>query len=134
MSTGIPHASVSAIGPLTGGEFLMLLHWFADTNSVPEVLGIKGLSRLTRLSLVLGEDLGTRRTIEPFFNYYRTPKDGIVSPEVWTEVLSLREYQILTPLPVDEPMPPEELEERRRSFYRRSRYIFYQTTRRSHRA
>ena len=113
MSTGIPHATVSATGPLTRAEFLLLLYWFADTNTVPEVVGIKGLSRLTRLSLILGEDLGAPQTIAPFFRYYRTPNGGIVSPEVWTELLSLRAYQVLEPLPLEEPMPAEEIEERR---------------------
>jgi hypothetical protein len=113
VSTGIPRADVRAIGPLTRGEFLMLLYWFADTNAVPEVVGITGLSRLTRLSLILGEELGMHRTIEPFFNYYRTPQGGIASPEVWGEVLALRDYQVLETFSVDEPMPKEEIDERR---------------------
>lgn len=113
MSTGIPHATISATGPLTRAEFLMLLYWFADTNSVPEVVGIRGLSRLTRLSLILGEDLGARRAIEPFFQYYRTPSGGIASPEVWRDLLSLRAYQVLEPVFLSEPMPPEEIDERR---------------------
>lgn len=98
---------------MTRGDFLLLLYWFADTNAVPEVAGIKGLSRLTRLSLILGEELGLRRTIQPFFDYHRTPSGGIASPEVWSELLALRDYQALKALPADEPMPSEETEERR---------------------
>lgn len=113
MSVGIPEATISATGPMTRGDFLMQLYWFADTSAVPEVVGVKGLSRLTRLALILGEDLGLRRTIDPFFNYYRTPPGGVASPELWTELLALRAYQVLKPLPAGEPMPPEEIEERR---------------------
>jgi hypothetical protein len=98
---------------MTRGDFLLLLYWFADTNAVPEVNGITGLSRLTRLSLILGEELGLRGTIEPFFEYHRAPAGGIASPEVWAELLALRAYQILTPLPSDDPLPAEEIEERR---------------------
>ena len=113
MSTGIPRADVRAIGPLTRGEFLMLLFWFADTSAVPEVVGITGLSRLTRLSLILGEELGMRRTIDPFFDYHRTPQGGIASPEIWGELLALRNYQVLTTFSADGPMPAEEIDERR---------------------
>jgi len=98
---------------MTRGDFLLLLYWFADTNAVPEVAGIKGLSRLTRLSLILGEELGHRKSIEPFFEYHRTPSGGIASPEVWAELLALRDYQVLKPLPADDPLPAEEIEERR---------------------
>jgi len=98
---------------MTRGDLLLLLYWFADTNRVPEVMGIKGLSRLTRLSLILGDKLGLRRTIDPFFEYHRTPAGGIASADVWSELLALRAYQVLKPLPSDEPMPPEEIEERR---------------------
>jgi len=98
---------------MTRGDFLLLLYWFADTNAVPEVEGIKGLSRLTRLSLILGEELGLKGTIEPYFEYHRTPSGGVASPEVWTELLALRDYQVLKPLPADDPLPPEEIEERR---------------------
>ena len=98
---------------MTRGDLLLLLYWFADTNRVPEVMGIKGLSRLTRLSLILGDKLGLRRTIDPFFEYHRTPAGGIASADVWSELLALRAYQVLTPIPTDEPMPPEEIEERR---------------------
>jgi hypothetical protein len=98
---------------MTRGDFLLLLHWFADTYSVPEVVGIQGLSRLTRLSLILGEELGLKGTLEPFFEYHRTPSGGIASAEVWTELLALRDYQVLKPLRADDPLPPEEIEERR---------------------
>jgi hypothetical protein len=113
MSTEVPPATIKLTGPLTRGDFLLLLYWFADTGAVPEVAGIKGLSRLTRLSLILGEELGLRHTIEPFFEYHRTPSGGIASTEVWDELLALRAYQVLKTLREDEPMPPEEIEERR---------------------
>ena len=113
MSAGIPDATISATGPLTRGDFLVQLYWFADTSAVPEVVGIKGLSRLSRLSLILGEEMGFSHTIDPFFHYYRTPSGGIASPELWTELLALRAYQVLKPLPAGEPMPPDETEERR---------------------
>ncbi len=114
MSAEVPQATISLTGSMTRGDFLLLLHWFADTNAVPEVLGIKGLSRLMRISLLIGEELGLRRTIRPFFHYHRTPAGGIASPEVWAELLALRAYQVLRPMAVDgEPMPPEEIEERR---------------------
>jgi hypothetical protein len=98
---------------MTRGDFLLLLYWFADTSAVPLVVGITGLSRLTRLSLILGEELGLKGTIEPFFEYHRTPSGGIASPEVWAELLALRDYQVLKPLRADDPAPAEELEERR---------------------
>ncbi len=113
MSAGIPGATIGTTGPLTRGDFLVQLFWYADTNAVPEVVGIKGLSRLARLSLIIGEELGLSRTIEPFFQYHRTPSGGIASPELWTELLALRAYQVLKPLPAGEPLPPEEIEERR---------------------
>lgn len=113
MSAGIPEATISTTGPLTRGDFLVQLYWYADTSAVPEVVGIKGLSRLARLSLILGEELGLDRTIDPFFHYHRTSSGGIASPELWTELLALRAYQVLKPLPTGEPMPPEETEERR---------------------
>ena len=113
MSTEVPQSTIRISGPMTRGDLLLLLCWFADTNSVPEVRGIKGLSRLTRLSLILGDELGLRRTIQPFFEYHRTPSGGIASPEVWSELLALRAYQVLQPLRADEPTPPEEIEERR---------------------
>ena len=113
MSTAVPPATIRLTGPWTRGDFLLLLHWFADTYAVPEVRGIAGLSRLTRLSLILGEELGLRETIDPFFDYHRTPSGGVASAEVWTEFLALRNYQVLSSLPTDEPMPPEELSERR---------------------
>lgn len=113
MSTGIPAATIAAAGPLTRGDFIVQLYWFADTNAVPEVIGIRGLSRLTRIAMILGEDLGVSRTIQPFFTFHRTPAGGIASPELWTELLALRAYQVLKPLPAGEPMPLEEIEERR---------------------
>jgi hypothetical protein len=114
VSTAVPPSTIRLTGPLTRGDFLMLLYWFADTNAVPEVAGIKGLSRLTRLSLILGEELGLKNTIDPFFEYHRTPSGGVASPEVWTELLALRDYQVLKALPEgDEAMPREEIEERR---------------------
>lgn len=113
MSTGIPHADISARGPLSRADFLALLYWYADTRAVPEVRGIVGLSRLTRLALILGEDTGLSREIQPFFTFHATPNGGVASREVWTELLALRDYQVIQPLPGDEPMPPEELKERR---------------------
>ena len=113
MSTAVPPSTIRLSGPMTRGDFLLLLHWFADTRAVPEVVGIQGLSRLTRLSLILSEELGLKGTIEPFFEYHRTPSGGIASPEVWSELLALRDYQVLKPLPADDPLPSEEIEERR---------------------
>lgn len=113
MSGSIPHANIAAQGPLTRGDFLMLLFWFADTRAVPEVVGIRGLSRLTRLALIFGEETGLGREIKPFFTFHPTPKGGIASPEVWSELLALRAYQVVAPQPADEIPPPEELDERR---------------------
>jgi hypothetical protein len=113
VSTTVPPSTIRLTGPLTRGDFLLLLYWFADTNAVPEVAGIRGLSRLTRLSLIFGEELGLRRTIQPFFEYHATPSGGIASEDVWSELLALRNYQVLKPLPDDDSMPPEEIEERR---------------------
>ena len=113
MSTEVPPSPIRLTGPLTRGDFLLLLFWFADTNAVPETNGIRGLSRLTRLSLILGEELGLRQTIQPYFEYHATPSRGIASPEVWDELLAMRAYQVLRTFHADEPMPPEEIEERR---------------------
>ena len=113
MSSEVPASTIRLTGPMTRGDFLLLLYWFADTGAVPQVAGIEGLSRLTRISLILGEELGLSRTIEPFFEYHRTPSGGIASKEVWDELLALRAYQVLKPLQADEPMPPEEIQERR---------------------
>lgn len=113
MSTGIPQAEISARGPLSRADFLALLYWYADTRAVPEVLGICGLSRLTRLAAVLGEETGLSREIRPWFTFHATADGGIASPEVWTELLALRDYQVLMPLPADLPMPAEEVAERR---------------------
>lgn len=113
MSTGIPQAEISQRGPVSRADFLALLHWFADTRGVPEVLGIRGLSRLTRLAVILGDETGFSKEIQPFFTFHATPSGGIASVDVWTELLALRAYQVLEPLPADEPMPAEEVKERR---------------------
>jgi len=113
LSTAVPPSTIKLSGPMTRGDFLLLLYWFADTNAVPQVAGIEGLSRLTRLSLILGEELGLKGTIDPFFEYHRTPSGGVASPEVWAELLALRDYQVLKPLAADNPLPAEEIEERR---------------------
>ena len=113
MSSSIPHANIAAQGPLTRGDFLMLLYWYADTRAVPEVVGIRGLSRLTRLALLFSDETGLGREIKPFFTFHATPKGGIASPELWAELLALRAYQVIQPVPADEAPPPEELDERR---------------------
>jgi hypothetical protein len=112
LSSGIPHANIAATGPLTRGDFLMLLYWFADTRAVPYPQGIAGLSRLTRLALILGDETGLNREIEPFFTFRPTPQGGIASEEVWTELLSLRAYQVLQPLRAEDPAAGEETTER----------------------
>jgi len=112
-TTTIPQAPIAMTGPLTRGDFLMQLYWFADTRAVPEVIGIAGLARLTRLALILGVEAGAAREIQPFFGFHRTPQGGVASADVWSELLSLRAYQVLTTMDADEPMPGEELEERR---------------------
>ena len=113
MSGTIPHANIAATGPLTRGDFLMLLYWFADTNAVPDVLGIRGLSRLTRLALILGRETGLDREIQPYFTFHATPDGGVACLEIWAELLALRSYQIVQPDVTGEAMPPEELAERR---------------------
>ena len=113
MSSEVPSAPISLTGPLTRGDFLMQLYWFADTGAVPDVAGIRGLSRLTRLSLILGDELGLTRTMKPFFEYHRTPSGGLASVDVWSDLLALRAYQILSPQRELEPMPPEETGERK---------------------
>ena len=114
MSTStIPQAPIAMSGPLTRGDFLMQLYWFADTRAVPEVNGIAGLSRLTRLALILGAESGLAREIQPFFAFHRTPQGGVASADVWSELLALRAYQVITTFDADEPMPAEELEERK---------------------
>ena len=113
MSTGIPQAEISQMGPLSKADFLALVHWFADTKAVPDVRGICGLSRLTRLALIVGEDTGLSREITPFFTFHATPNGGVASADLWAEHLALRAYQVLVPLPADEPMPAEEIKERR---------------------
>ena len=113
MSSAIPHSNVTATGPMTRGDLLMMLYWFSDVNSIPEVYGIAGLSRLTRLALILGAETGMDREIQPYFSFHATPAGGIASPELWSEHLGLRAYQIITPLPTGEALPAEELAERR---------------------
>ena len=114
MSTGsIPHAPIAMAGPLTRGDFLMQLYWFSDFLSVPDVRGIAGLSRLTRMALVLGEESGLAREIDPWFTFHGTPSGGIASQDVWSGLLALRAYQVIQPLPSPDPMPEEELSERR---------------------
>lgn len=113
MASTIPHSNITATGPMTRGDFLLMLYWYADTNAVPNVVGIRGLSVLTRLALILGSEEGLDRVIKPFFTFHATPNGGVASADVWTELLGLRAYQIVVPLPVDEPMPAEELTERR---------------------
>ena len=112
MSSGIPQATIAATGPLTRGDFLMLLYWNADTRAVPNVRGIAGLARLTRLALILGEATGLAHEIQPYFTFHPTPQGGIASGDIWTELLSLRAYQVLKPLPEVIPAPAEERTER----------------------
>jgi hypothetical protein len=109
----IPQAPTAMTGPLTWGDFLAQLYWFADSRAVPEVIGIAGLARLTRLALILGVESGAAREIQPFFAFHRTPHGGVASVDVWSTLLALRSYQILTTFDADEPMPGEEGEERR---------------------
>lgn len=112
MSGSIPHANITAGGPMTRGDLLMLLYWFADTLAVPETRGIRGLSRLTRLAAILGHETGLDREIDPWFTFHVTPSGGVASPGVWAELLALREYQVVIPVPALEAMPPEETAER----------------------
>jgi hypothetical protein len=112
MSGGLPQATITATGPMTRGDFLMMLYWFADTKAVPDVVGILGLARVTRLALLIAEETGARREINPFFTFHRTPAGGVASPEIWTELLALRAYEVLVPHRSDEPMPSEEVDER----------------------
>ena len=112
MSGSIPHANITAGGPMTRGDLLMLLYWFSDTLSVPETRGIRGLSRLTRLALILGHETGLDREIDPWFTFHSTPAGGVASAGVWAELLALREYQVVIPVPALEAMPPEEQAER----------------------
>ena len=112
MSGSIPHANITAGGPMTRGDLLMLLYWFSDTLAVPETRGIRGLSRLTRLALILGHETGLDREIDPWFTFHRTPAGGVASSDLWAELLALREYQVVIPVPALEAMPPEEVSER----------------------
>jgi hypothetical protein len=109
----IPQAPIGMTGPLTRGDFVMQLYWFADASAVPETIGIAGLARLTRLALILGVGTGATREIQPFFSFHRTPQGGLVSADLWSELLALRSYQVLHTVDADEPMPAEELEERK---------------------
>jgi hypothetical protein len=113
VSREIPHANIAAQGPLTRGDFLMLLYWFVDSRAVPEVVGIRGLARLTRLAAILGEETGLVREIKPFFAFQPTPQGGLASADLWRELLGLRAYEVVKALPADEPMPAEEIAERR---------------------
>jgi len=113
VSGAIPHSNITATGPMSRGDFLMMLYWYADTNAVPNVAGIRGLSVLTRLALILGSEEGLERVIKPFFTFHAAPNGGLASADVWTELLGLRAYEIVVPMPADEAMPPEELAERR---------------------
>lgn len=112
-SSAIPPAPIAMTGPLTRADFLAQLFWFADHHAVPEVRGINGLSRLTRIALILGVEAGAYREIEPFFAFHGTPAGGVVSPDVWKELLALRAYQVLHTSDSLEPMPAEELDERK---------------------
>jgi len=58
LSGSVPHGNITASGPMTRGDLLMLLYWFSDTSAVPEVQGIRGLSRLTRMAIILGHETG----------------------------------------------------------------------------
>jgi hypothetical protein len=111
-SSTIPHAPIAMTGPLTRADFLAQLYWFADLYAVPEVRGISGLARLTRIALILGVEAGAYREIEPFFSFHRTPAGGVASPDVWKDLLALRAYQVLHTSDSLDPMPAEELEER----------------------
>jgi len=113
VSTAIPASNIAATGPLTRGDLLMMLYWFADTNAVPRVMGITGLSRLTRLALILGSETGLDRSIDPYFTFHAAPGGGIASVDVWTELLGLRAYQAVKPIETAEAMPAEELAERK---------------------
>lgn len=113
MTTAIPASNIAATGPLTRGDLLMMIYWFSDTNSVPKVVGVTGLSRLTRLALIMGSETGLDQTIDPYFTFHAAPGGGIASVDLWTELLGLRAYQAVKPMVEEEPMPPEELAERR---------------------
>lgn len=113
MSGSIPHGNITATGPMTRGDLLMMLYWFSDTSAVPEVRGIRGLSRLTRMALILGHETGLDAEIRPYFTFHVTPQGGIASVGVWQELLNLRAYQVTVPIPSLEPMPREEISERR---------------------
>ena len=114
MSTSsVPHAPIAMTGPFTRGDFLTQLFWFADTHAVPESRGICGLSRLTRIALIMGVEAGASRDIEPFFAFHPSPAGGVASPDLWKELLALRAYQVLRTTDSLEPVPAEELDERK---------------------
>lgn len=113
MSGSIPHGNITASGPMTRGDLLMLLYWFSDTSAVPEVKGIRGLSRLTRMAIILGKETGLDVEIRPYFQFHATPQGGIASVGVWEELLRLRAYQVTVPLRCMETMPKEEMAERK---------------------
>jgi len=113
LSGSVPHGNITASGPMTRGDLLMLLYWFSDTSAVPEVRGIRGLSRLTRMAIILGKETGLDRDIQTYFHFHVTPQGGIASVGVWEELLRLRSYQVTVPLRCPEPMPKEEMAERK---------------------
>ena len=113
MSGSVPHGNITASGPMTRGDLLMLLYWFSDTSAVPDVRGIRGLSRLTRMAIILGHETGLDADIRPYFTWHVTPQGGIASVGVWQELLRLRAYQVTVPIASMEAMPKEELAERR---------------------
>jgi hypothetical protein len=113
LSEAVPHGNITASGPMTRGDLLMMLYWFSDTSAVPDVQGIRGLSRLTRMAIILGRETGLDGEIRPYFTFHTTPQGGIASVGVWEELLRLRSYQVTVPIPSMEAMPKEELAERR---------------------
>lgn len=113
MSEAVPHGNITASGPMTRGDLLMMLYWFSDTSAVPDVRGVRGLSRLTRMAIILGRETGLDGEIRPYFTFHATPQGGIASEGVWEELLRLRAYQVTVPIASMEAMPKEELAERR---------------------
>ena len=113
MSEAVPHGNITASGPMTRGDLLMMLYWFSDTSAVPDVRGIRGLSRLTRMAIILGRETGLDGEIRPYFTFHATPQGGIASVDLWEELLRLRAYQVTVPIASMEAMPKEELAERR---------------------
>jgi hypothetical protein len=113
LSEAVPHGNITASGPMTRGDLLMMLYWFSDTSAVPDVRGVRGLSRLTRMAIILGRETGLDGEIRPYFTFHVTPQGGIASVGVWEELLRLRAYQVTVPIASMEAMPKEELAERR---------------------